>query len=322
MRPNLRSIEPVFAGEARQHKLERRVSCAGVGLHSGERVAMTLHPASPGTGIVFRRSDVPGGAGRIPALWDRVCDTTRCSAIANGAGTRVATVEHLMAAFAGCEIDNAVVELDGPEVPIMDGSAAPFVFLIECAGIVSQDVGRRFIRVAREVSVGDGERHVRLTPGEGLSVGIEIDFDNPHVSRQTHRFEIDGPAFRDELCRARTFGFATDIEEMRNRGLAQGGSLRNAVVVGENGVINEGGLRYDDEFVRHKALDAVGDLYLAGAPIVGAYQGVRASHGLNNVLLRTLFSDEDAWEMVEAPRGGASAWARTAADPVPLAATA
>ena len=322
-RPSLYSIGPAFAGEARQHTLECRISCAGVGLHSGKRVAMTLHPAPPGTGIVFRRSDVSGDAGRIPALWDRVCDTTRCSAISNGAGTRVATVEHLMAAFAGCEIDNAVVELDGSEVPIMDGSAAPFVFLIECAGIVSQDAARRFVRVVKEVSVEDGERHVRLAPGEGLSVGIEIDFDNPHVARQTHRFEVDGPAFKDELCRARTFGFATDIEEMRNRGLARGGSLQNAVVVGRDGVINESGLRYDDEFVRHKALDVVGDLYLAGAPIVGAYQGVRASHGLNNDLLRTLFADEEAWELVEASRGGgASAWDRTSASPVPLAATA
>lgn len=284
---------------------------------------MTLHPAPPGTGIVFRRSDVSGDAGRIPALWDRVCDTTLCSTISNGAGTRAATVEHLMAALAGCEIDNAVIELDGPEVPIMDGSAAPFVFLIECAGIVPQDAARRFVRVVKDVSVEDGERHVRLSPGQGLSVGIEIDFDNPHVARQTHRFEIDGLTFKDELCRARTFGFATDIEEMRNRGLAQGGSLQNAVVVGRDGVINEDGLRYDDEFVRHKALDVVGDLYLAGAPVVGAYQGVRASHRLNNLLLRALFADEEAWEMVALSRGGGvPAPDRTALNPVPLAATA
>ena len=259
-----------------------------------------------------------------PRCWDRVCDTTLCSNISNDRGTRVATVEHLMAALAGCEVDNVVVELDGPEVPIMDGSAAPFVFLIECAGLVAQDAARRSVRIVKEVSVEDGERHVRLAPGEGLSVSLEIDFDNPHVARQTHRFEINGLTFKDELCRARTFGFQTDIEEMRNRGLARGGSLRNAVVVGEKGVINKGGLRYEDEFVRHKALDAVGDLYLAGAPIVGSYQGVRAGHGLNNALLRTLFADGEAWEMIEASRGddGISAPGWTEVDPAPVAAIA
>ena len=206
-----------------------------------------------------------------------------------------------MAALAGCEIDNVIVEVDGPEVPIMDGSAAPFVFLIECAGLIAQDAARRVVRITKCISVEDGERQVELRPGNGLSVSLEIDFDNPHVARQTHRFEVNGLTFKDELCRARTFGFVDDIEEMRNRGLARGGSLQNAVVVGENGVINEGGLRYDDEFIRHKALDAVGDLYLAGAPIMGAYQGVCAGHGLNNLLLRTLFADADAWEITEVP---------------------
>ena len=265
---------------------------------------MTLHPAPPGTGVVFQRTDLSDDIGRIPALWDHVCDTTLCSTIANDHGTRVATVEHLMAALAGCEIDNVRVELDGPEVPIMDGSAAPFVFLIECAGSVAQDAARRVVRVMKTISVEDGERLVTLSPGDGLSVSLEIDFDNPHVARQTHRFDVNGLTFKDELCRARTFGFESDIEEMRNRGLARGGSLQNAIVVGENGVINEGGLRYDDEFVRHKALDAVGDLYLAGAPIIGAYRGVCAGHGLNNALLKALFADLDAWEMVELSTDG------------------
>ncbi len=307
----------------RQHTLKRRISCAGIGLHSGRPVAMTLHPALPGTGIVFRRADIPA-SGPVPALWDRVCDTTLCSTVSNDEGTRVATVEHLMAALAGCEIDNVVIELDGPEVPIMDGSAAPFVRLIECAGLVAQDAARRSVRVVKDVSVGDGERHARLTPGDRLSVALEIDFNNPHVARQTHRFDIDGLTFKDELCRARTFGFETDIEEMRNRGFVRGGSLQNAVVVGKNGVINEGGLRYEDEFIRHKALDAVGDLYLAGAPIIGAYRGVRAGHGLNNALLRTLFADADAWETVEARRhgGGVAARGWAEADSVPVAAIA
>ena len=248
---------------------------------------------------MFQRTDLSEDEGFIPALWDRVCDTTLCSTIANDHGARVATVEHLMAALAGCEVDNVLVELDSAEVPIMDGSAAPFVFLIECAGLVQQDAARRVIRILKTVSVEDDDKLVKLSPGNGLSVSLEIDFENPHVARQTHRFDISGLIFKDELCRARTFGFETDIEEMRNRGLARGGSLQNAIVVGEHGVINEGGLRYDDEFIRHKALDAVGDLYLAGAPIMGAYQGVRSGHGLNNGLLRTLFADLDAWEMVE-----------------------
>ena len=271
---------------------------------------MTLHPAPPGTGVVFLRTDLSNDANlsdgdcRIPALWDHVCGTTLCSTISNDSGVRVATVEHLMAALAGCEIDNVLVELDGPEVPIMDGSAAPFVFLIECAGSMAQDAARRVVRVVKEITVEDGDRLVKLSPGDGLSVSLEIDFDNPHVARQTHRFEVSGLTFKDELCRARTFGFESDIEEMRNLGLAQGGSLQNAIVVGEHGIINEGGLRYDDEFIRHKALDAVGDLYLAGAPIMGTYQGVRAGHGMNNALLRALFADLDAWEIVETSPDG------------------
>ena len=287
-----------------QQTLKHRIRCTGVGLHSGKRVAMTLNPAPPGTGVVFQRIDLPQNEGCVPALWDRVCDTTLCSTIANDHGARIATVEHLMAALAGCEVDNVLVELDSSEVPIMDGSAAPFVFLIECAGLVRQQAMRRVIRILKTVSVEDGDKLVKLSPGNGLYVSLEIDFENPHVARQTHHFDINGVTFKDELCRARTFGFETDIEELRNRGLALGGSLQNAIVVGENGVINEGGLRYDDEFVRHKALDAVGDLYMAGAPIIGAYQGIRPGHGLNNELLRALFADLDAWEMVEGSTEG------------------
>ena len=319
-RPNLDSIGLTDADSARQQTLKHRISCTGVGLHSGQRVAMTLQPAPPGTGVVFRRMDLPDESSRIPALWDRVCDTTLCSTIANDAGARVATVEHLMAAFSGCEVDNVVVELDGSEVPIMDGSAAPFVFLIECAGLVVQDAVRHVIHVTKRVFVEDGDRMVELSPGTGFSVSLDIDFDNPHVARQSHRFDVSGMMFKDELCRARTFGFVDDIQEMRDRGLARGGSLQNAVVVGENGVINEDGLRYDDEFIRHKALDAIGDLYLAGAPVMGTYQGVRAGHGLNNRLLRTLFADNDAWELAVVPLNtddsGAQNWTQLETAPV------
>jgi len=307
-----------------QQTLKHRIRCTGVGLHSGKRVTMTLNPAPAGTGVVFQRTDLSESEGYVPALWDRVCDTTLCSTIANDHGSRVATVEHLMAALAGYEVDNVLVELDSAEVPIMDGSAAPFVFLIECAGLVQQDAARRVIRILKTVSVEDGEKLVKLSPGNGLSVSLEINFENPHVARQAYHFEISGFTFKDELCRARTFGFEADIEEMRNRGLALGGSLQNAIVVGEQGVINEGGLRYHDEFVRHKALDAVGDLYMAGAPIMGAYQGIRPGHGLNNELLRTLFADLDAWEMVEISNEGneriVSGWKQL--QTVPIAAIA
>ncbi len=277
-----------------QRTLKTSVECSGVALHSGVEVSMTLHPASADTGIQFKRTDITGPGALIPAKWDHVVDTAMCTTIGNGDGVTVSTVEHLMAALAGCGIDNALVELNGPEVPIMDGSAQPFVFLVENAGVVEQDAPRSVIRVLKTVSVDDGK--ARLSPGTHLSLDLEIDFDHGAVFQQSLSIGIVNGSFAKELAGARTFGFLSDVEDLWAAGLAKGGSLDNAVVISGDRILNEGGLRYDDEFVRHKVLDAVGDLYLAGAPIIGKFQGVCSGHTANNALLRALFADPDAWK--------------------------
>ena len=279
-----------------QRTLKSSISCSGVGLHSGEKVSLTLNPADSGTGIVFKRTDIAGGGASIPAKWDHVVDTRLCTTIGNGDGVTVATVEHLMAALAGCGIDNALIELNGSEVPIMDGSAQPFVFLVECAGVVDQDEPRRVIRVLKSVSARDGNGEARLSPGSFLSLDIKIDFDCDAISRQSLSIGIVNGSFAKELARARTFGFLHEVEALWAAGFAKGGSLENAVVVSGDKVLNEGGLRYEDEFVRHKILDAVGDLYLAGAPIIGKFEGVYSGHATNNALLRALFADPEAWK--------------------------
>jgi len=215
--------------------------------------------------------------------------------LTNGEGISIGTVEHLMAAFAGAELDNLLVEIDGPEVPIMDGSAAPFLFLIECAGLVEQDAPRRAIKILEPVQVGDGTRSAALLPDDGFSMSFEIDFSSKAVSRQDMSLAIDAESFKSELARARTFGFLHDLDRMRAAGLARGGSLDNAVVVSGDAVLNEGGLRYADEFVRHKLLDALGDLYLAGCPIIGHFRGIRGGHNLNRKLLQALFATPEAW---------------------------
>ena len=276
-----------------QQTLKTVIGCRGVGLHSGRRVAMNLLPAAPGTGIVFRRTD----AGvEIRANWINAIELGRCTALSDGEGTSVGTVEHLMAALAGTEIDNAVVELDGPEVPIMDGSAAPFVFLIECAGIVEQDAPRRAVKVLRPISVvADGAMAV-LSPDHCFSMSFEIDFESSLIRRQSMSVAIDAGTFKAELSRARTFGLLDEVARLREAGLGRGGSLDNVIVVSGDRVLNSGGLRYDDEFVRHKMLDAVGDLYLAGAPIIGHFRGVRSGHAHTRRLLAALFADAEAWD--------------------------
>lgn len=284
-----------------QQTLKNPIGCTGVGLHSGVKVNMTLRPAAPGTGVVFRRTDVDGDAGLIAARWDHVVDTTLCTTIGNDAGVRVATIEHLMAALAGCNVDNVMVDLDGPEVPVMDGSAAPFVFLVECAGTIVQAAARRSIRVARPVDVVDGPARVTLQPSIGFSVAVEIDFDSPAITQHEGFFDLHNGGFRREICRARTFGFERDVERLWSAGFARGGSLDNAVVIGnDDEVMNEGGLRYGDEFVRHKVLDTVGDLYLAGAPLLAHFDGRRPGHSTNNRLLRALFADPANWEWSDA----------------------
>jgi UDP-3-O-[3-hydroxymyristoyl] N-acetylglucosamine deacetylase len=280
--------------------------CRGVGVHTGARVAMTLRPAPIDTGILFRRTD-RGGA-TVAAHWRNVQESPLCTTLTNREGISVATVEHLLAAFAGAEIDNLVVDLDGPEVPVMDGSAEPFLFLIERAGVLQQEAPRRAIKVLKSVEVADGDRKASLTPDTGFGVTFEIDFPNEVVNRQDITLSLDAESFRADVARARTFGFFEDVERLRAAGLARGGSLDNAVVVSGDRILNRDGLRYADEFVRHKVLDAVGDLYLAGGPIVGHFRGVRSGHALNRRLLEALFSDHRTWchttlasgEMVEA----------------------
>ena len=281
-----------------QQTLKSAIHCAGIGVHSNRKVRMELRPAPPGTGIVFCRTDQPAGSYRtIEAVYGNVVDATLCTAIGNGR-VSVRTIEHLMAAFAGCGIDNAVVKLDGEEVPVMDGSAAPFVFLIECAGIVEQCAPRRMIEVLKPVRLGDEDRYISITPADTFSIRCDIDFDHPALGYQSVVFDPLLSSFRTEIARARTFCRESDVESILAAGMGRGGSLENTVVIGEDGPLNEGGLRYADECARHKALDCFGDLYLAGAPIIGHVRCLRSGHGMNHALLSALLDDPDAWRLV------------------------
>jgi UDP-3-O-[3-hydroxymyristoyl] N-acetylglucosamine deacetylase len=277
---------------ASQQTLKTKIGCRGIGLHSGRKVALTFLPAPADTGIVFRRTDA--GA-EIRASWANAIESPRCTVLSNGEGITIGTVEHLMAALAGAEIDNAIIELDGPEVPIMDGSAAPFLFLIECAGIVEQDAPRRAIKVLKPVSIVGDRATAVLLPDHGFSMSFEIDFDNPLIRRQDVCLVFDATTFKSELSRARTFGLIDEVDRLRAAGLGRGGSLDNVVMVSGDHVLNTGGLRYADEFVRHKLVDAFGDLYLAGGPIIGRFCGVRSGHAQNRRLLAALFADSEAW---------------------------
>ena len=277
---------------ASQQTLKTRIDCRGVGLHSGQKVTMRLLPAAPDTGIVFRRTDA--GA-EILASWVNTIESPRCTMLSNGEGITIGTVEHLMAALAGAEIDNAIVELDGPEVPIMDGSSAPFLFLIECAGLVEQDAARRAIKVLKPVRVVEEGATAALLPDHGFSMSFEISFPNPPISRQDLCVVFDTTTFKVELSRARPFGFLDEVDRLRAAGFGRGGSLDNVVVVSGDHILNSGGLRYADEFVRHKLLDAFGDLYLAGGPIIGRFCGVRSGHAHTRHLLAALFADAEAW---------------------------
>jgi UDP-3-O-[3-hydroxymyristoyl] N-acetylglucosamine deacetylase len=298
-----------------QRTLKSSIGCSGVGLHSGRKIAMTLHPAEADHGVVFRRSDVGARNATVPADWRHVVDTRMATTVANDAGVSVGTIEHLMAALAGCGVDNAVVELDGPEVPVMDGSAAPFVFLIECAGVTEQDAPRRAIKVLKPVSVGDDRRSLTVRPARTFAISFEIDFESRAVARQALSLKLVNGAFKTDIARARTFGFEHEVSALRAAGLALGGSLDNAVVVRGDTVLYIGGLRYGDEFVRHKILDCVGDLYLAGAPIIGAVDGTCSGHALNHRLLQALFADSSAWRWVDQGDEGmvpmGSGWAHT-----------
>jgi UDP-3-O-[3-hydroxymyristoyl] N-acetylglucosamine deacetylase len=281
-----------------QRTLKEAVSASGIGLHGGQKIYMTLRPAPANTGIVFRRVDLPG-AGDIPAAALNVVDAMLGTTLEHD-GARVGTVEHLMAAFAGLGIDNAFVDLTAAEVPIMDGSSAPFVFLLQSAGIEQQAAPKRFIRVLRRIEVAEGNKWVRLEPYDGFRVNVEIDFDHPALRKHRQAFSLDfsSSAFLREISRARTFGFLRDLEASIARERALGGSLDNAIVLDEYRVLNEDGLRFRDEFARHKLLDAVGDLYLLGACLIGEFSGFKCGHKLNNLLLRELLAQPDAYEAV------------------------
>ena len=307
----------------RQQTLKTPIHCSGVGLHSGARITMTLRPAAAGTGIVFVRTDLPGGA-RVAATWKTAVETPLCTSIENRDGVRVATVEHLMSALHGCGIDNAVIDLDGPEVPAMDGSASPFVFLIECAGRVEQARPRRALRILKPVAIREPERSVSLTPGDGLSIDFEIDFDSRAVARQRWFVTLDPGTYKREIARARTFGFLHEVARLRAMDLIRGGSLDNAVVIDGDRILNEGGLRFANEFVRHKVLDMIGDLYLVGGPVIGHAHCVHGGHGLTLRLLKALFAQPDAWCWTEATerRSYSGPGAEPEVEPRPLAVNA
>ncbi|TDJ32329.1 MAG: UDP-3-O-acyl-N-acetylglucosamine deacetylase [Gammaproteobacteria bacterium] len=282
----------------RQRTLKNVIRATGVGIHTGDKVYMTLRPAAVNTGIVFRRVDLDDPV-EIKAHPENVGDTSLSTALVSG-DVRVSTVEHLLAAMAGLGIDNAYVDLTAAEVPIMDGSAGPFVFLIQSAGIQEQEAHKRFIRIKKKIRVEDGDKWARFEPFDGFKVGFSIDFDHPVFNNHTRAAEVDfsTTSFVKEVSRARTFGFMRDIEKLRDRNLVLGGSLDNAIVLDDYRILNEDGLRYEDEFVKHKILDAIGDLYLLGHSLIGAFYGHKSGHALNNELLRTLLADETAWEEV------------------------
>jgi UDP-3-O-[3-hydroxymyristoyl] N-acetylglucosamine deacetylase len=282
-----------------QHTLKESFTVTGVGVHSGAAVTMTVKPASVSTGIVFVRTDITERDNVIPARFDHVTDTKLCTVLANKAGTSISTIEHVLSACAALGLDNAVIEVDGAEVPIMDGSAAPFVRAIDRAGMQRQSVPRRVLVIKKTVTFKEGDKEVILSPADGQYFGFEIEFASPVIGRQKYLHEMKEASYRREIADARTFGFLHEVEALRKMGLARGGSLDNAIVIDGDNVMNPDGLRFKNEFVRHKILDSIGDLYLAGAQMIGHYHGVKAGHALNNKILHMLFADKTAYEFVE-----------------------
>jgi len=296
------TCRPIFSSQSsrmlNQRTLKNTIRATGVGLHSGQKVYMTLRPAAPNTGIVFRRVDLAEPVD-IEARAENVGDTMLGTTLVNG-DVKVSTVEHLLSAFAGLGVDNAFVEVSAAEIPIMDGSAGPFVFLLQSAGIEEQTLPKRFVRIRKRIEVRDGDKWARFDPFNGFKVNFEIEFDHPIFRRHSQRASMDfsTTSFLREVSRARTFGFMRDLETLRAHNLALGGTLDNAIVLDDFKVLNEDGLRYEDEFVKHKILDAIGDLYLLGHSLIGEFSGYKSGHALNNRLLRALVADASAWEEV------------------------
>ncbi|MGB0892898.1 MAG: UDP-3-O-acyl-N-acetylglucosamine deacetylase [Parashewanella sp.] len=283
-----------------QRTVQKMVKTTGVGLHSGNKVTLAIRPAPENTGIVFLRTDLEPAV-TIPAKADQVRETMLCTVLMNDEGVKISTIEHLFAALAGLGIDNAIIEVDAPEIPIMDGSASPFVYLLQSAGIAQQSAPKKYLRIKQEVRVEDGDKWAVLKPYQGFKIDFTIDFDHPEISRSKQHMMMDfsTSAFVKDISRARTFGFMRDIEYLRANDLALGGSMENAVVLDEYRVLNPDGLRYDDEFLKHKILDAFGDLYVAGNAIVGEFSAYKAGHALNNKLVRALLANQEAWELVD-----------------------
>ena len=286
--------ESLALSEYYQHTLSGPAICAGVGVHSGQHVRLSIRPAPAGSGIVFVRTDLDGD-NHVKVSPEAVVQTKLCTVIGNDSGVTVGTIEHLMAALCALNIDNAIVELDGPEVPIMDGSALPFVQLLERAGRRRQDAERRYIEILDTVEVWDGDKFTRLSPADGFELAFEINFKNSLIGRQRVELTVTEDSFREELADCRTFGFLHEVEALRAMGLARGGSLENALVIDGERLLNPEGMRRPDEFVRHKALDAVGDLYVLGAPIIGRFEGVKGGHAMNNLVVRALMEQPNAW---------------------------
>ncbi|GLX77791.1 UDP-3-O-acyl-N-acetylglucosamine deacetylase [Thalassotalea insulae] len=283
----------------KQRTIKEQVSAVGVGLHKGEKVQITLRPAPENTGIVFRRVDLDPVVD-IKATPAAVGETTLCTCLVNEQGVQISTVEHLLSALAGLGIDNLVIDVDSPEIPIMDGSALPFVYLIQSVGIETLNAAKRFIRIKKAIRVEEGDKWAELTPHQGFKVNFAIEFDHPVIANtcQSMTMDLSSCSFIKEISRARTFGFMRDIEFLRSHNLALGGSLENAIVLDEYRMLNKDDLRYDDEFVKHKILDAIGDLYMCGHSILGQLNAFKSGHGLNNLLLREVFKQTDAWEWV------------------------
>ncbi|MFL2568890.1 MAG: UDP-3-O-acyl-N-acetylglucosamine deacetylase [Gammaproteobacteria bacterium] len=281
----------------KQRTLSSKIRASGVGLHTGKKISLTLKPAPSNSGIVFKRTDIESAP--IKASLENVFDTRLSTSLSNNE-IKISTVEHLLSALAGIGIDNAIIELDGPEVPIMDGSARPFVFMIQSAGIQEQSAAKKFIKIKKTIEVKQGEKWAKIEPFDGFKVAFTIDFDHPAFSETSQSSEIDfsSVSYLSQVSRARTFGFAKDIELLRKNNLALGGSVNNAIVIDDYKVVNEEGVRFQDEFVKHKILDAIGDLYLLGHGLIGSFSAYKSGHHLNNLLLRELINNVHAWEEV------------------------
>ena len=282
-----------------QHTIKDKVTISDIGLHSGELITMRLIPAKENHGIVFIRTDLEEGKNIIPALWDNVIDTRMCTVIGNDHGASVGTIEHLMSALRGAGIDNLIIEINGAETPAMDGSAMPFIEAIEKVGLKTQNLPKRAIRILKEIIVENNGKQVHLKPSEASVFSGEIEFDHADIGNQRFETKLVNGNFKHDIASARTFGFFHEAQWLRSQGLGLGGSLDNAIILNDEGVINPEGLRFENEFIRHKLLDAIGDLYLAGGQILGIYDGIKAGHAMNNAILHELFSSNDNWEYVD-----------------------